>query len=760
MADLLNGVREASINAFNNEAASQKEQAAAQSLKKTSLGFNYVDGLHAKLFPLKSQLVEHLYVKARRADSVLSIFRSSPKSIRDDEGFKRIANHLNLLLYVAGSRLQRIYIIYLRSFQRDLANAKEWNGDNKKNDFSASASTGSDMFWCEREERAELQKLMSDLTVLTHSLLLGIAKEDIADDLGEEKKKDIESSDPFFDFAQCMAIWTKRFIQNPFDPDLIKEGALLSEKEVVGFFSAILYAEDGMRLARKIHLQGALGDSSKSSKGSFLSRLFLGSDRAETSRRAVDRVVGAAGSPEDGGGIVQVSMVDEERGASPNLSTARHKNPMAAGSFAMARQGSNVSLTGDKTPSSLSALRLALDEAVDWLKKISQNQDDLRYEARQIAWKVSQHSCALKSEISAAGGSTVSLGLQMFTLLNAKSDFGDTLEAIKQRELDALTKAKTKKVVVFHQRIFIPKHSDSLSAPEPWRVKGISYLGPFGLMGIDTKALKLKTTFPSDYRSASRPGRYEIVFDGSANKKMSIYLEEFGIMEPSTGKKKLVGSMSAWNMVTVKKQDLDIRYQIEGFAWAYPIDGMTESKAKSTFLKFQDMNLKLEATDYYFLNGGYAYFPPGQPESPVELKSLFTGAPQLLFGEPRKLPEEEYKDESLYGDITLDELKRLGARKFRWLTPSECARICKGALPPGSKLYYGAFAYLYEDPTMNSYFMMLEPAKTEKSSEAERQANGDDDEQEESAPVDIVSANQVVQDYESDDELEEKDGNV
>jgi hypothetical protein len=716
MADLLNELRESGIKKFNSDAsgsASSKQLGVYRALETPTRGFVYASHKYTtdvKRF-LRSGLVDELYVKTRRADSVLKIFRTSPKNIRDRPAAQRVANYLNLLIYTSGSRLDRLRLLIIKyepvlaslHQQADAAAGGKHHRRFKTNTTALPPATAADTddlrtVWHEQVERAEMRTLINDLTVFTHTLLLGIAYVDISDDEGNENVKGIISADAFFSLAQHFMTWTIKYLDSPTDSRLVTQTELLAQKDCVGFFSAILYAEDVLRLARKNKFVGLASNGGSS---------FFKAENL--SGRAV------ANSHADGAemGLVSVPVTEEPSQQPPH--PRRLSFQQAVESIRHVQQ-----LEG-KTSSNLTGLNAALSESVTWLEKIAQGNEVQIIDARRLAWQLSQFSTGLKAEITASKASAAgNIALGRWGIARAQSDFGQTMDAIKSRELAAQKKAGGVGYTstLDPDRVFVD--SEFHASPAPWRVKGIRYLGPFGLLNVENLTLSTKV-------SADAMGSYTVeVKPGGPNAaRMQIYAEKFGVLQ---------GKMSKVGRITISRRDLNLHANVESYAWAYPLEGMTEAKVRDVFLSLKAQNLELSAIDYFMLNGGYVYYTKVSRLAPTKILSLFTGAPQLLFAEPRPLPAEWAANEDLFGDITLIELRELGARKFRWLTSKECKQLC-GSLWKAQ--YHGGFAYLYDDSARNNFFLMLEPPKSELAGPEAMQPGAEEEEEEQLADLDV-----------------------
>jgi len=772
MSDLLSKLREDGIRKFNQDnKASQKEQSAAKALQHTTLGYNYCLNQYWAIAkarssggkkPLNSQYVEELLTRCRRADSVINVFRASPNRIRQDETLIRVANHLNLHLFMAGSRIERVKHLMPRYFDPGPAEPRRrMTASNFRatraggSDASSQATTakgGPPKTWFEGQERLEIVRLMGDMSVLTHCLLVGIAKLDIADDLGPEHQKAIEEFDPFFAFATKFGLWTTQFIDNPFADDIERQSAVLGERESMGFFSAVLYAEDTMRLARVadyITPQGRAGSS-----------VFF------SSKRAGGGGAGGAGSRIDLSSSSRPHMpVQPHReglaevplGSSPEtpphgasrsamLNRAESQTGLISKMGASFRNlGGAASKAQDDMSPNLTMLVQALTQASEWMNNIDKKEYSVDAPARAITWRLSQYTCAVQAEIAASRAPLPGLNMS-WIMAKSTNNFGETLRAIKKREVKELARLAARGL---HPRILEhpphhdehpphhdehPPHHDeqpggggdgtalahAFDAPEPWRTYGITYLGPFGLMNISTKKLSVRTAIIDE----SKKGEYtiDLAFPGDASdtagkttfeRKMEVYRRRFA----SAGQASLKGLLSPLSPVTVTKGDLSLPKDTDSFAWAYPLKGMTEVLAAETFAELQKAKIELDEVDFFMLNGGYVYWRRNERAQPSVIKSLFTGAPQLLFSEPQPLPAALAAEEDLFGDTTLNVLiKELHAFKFRWLTPNEVKKIS-----PHLANSHGGFAYLYRDEHGNrkrdadNFFSLYSPPRTEAS---------------------------------------------
>jgi hypothetical protein len=783
----MNDFRVRSVISWNEQM--QAENVALRSLSNPSPGFKYFENKFKALGEelQRSAFIQDLRTKARWADSVLNVFSASPESLKNsavavadraDPSKKsqkalksvrwraraprpppsvgaadarvgvQIHAELNWYLFMAGAQVERISL-YSKEFPSLLPSAAQRKqsvaalhvlpaSDSSSRPATQEDGGGGASIYFEEVERSEMQFISTCLALYSHELLLLVASAALADE--KQRREDAGGfipRDPFFAVAQDLADWMQGAALS--DASCLAQARALTSRESVGLFSALLYAEDAMRLVRRA---GKPYDAAAAEEGGGGPAAMLGATGKAGSKQQ-DRP-SARGGPQAGSAMVpgsgSVFALGSVRGGALGASALSGQAAQAARE--QRRIQALVDRLGEARREVQGVLRGAAGEAYRRRAKLlsaqlTQSAAEVKAELPQAAAPTSDFqalaaSAAVgKAVLSAARFTferalaqvahwfgflgTASRKLQRFGERLRAPDFGESLDAIKAREKEAL--AKDARLRAGARERICRDVGSAEPSPGPWRTHGLTSLGPFGLLPAPGKDLRLQTRGVSFFREGApkSPGSY--VVEAMDPTKKDVYLRQLdGLLVDG----KLEGKLSYANAITVDQKDLgaaDENRHIAKFAWAYPVSGITEAHAKAIAEALETRGLPVDAVDYFLLNGGYVYWPRGDAAftTPHEILSLVVGAFKMRFEGPRPLDPKYFSGDQLqhWGAITIDVLSKapLGAKQFRWFSPAECAVMLPRAK---SKVHFGAFGYLYEGDTAGTarppranFFMLM-----------------------------------------------------
>lgn len=210
---------------------------------------------------------------------------------------------------------------------------------------------------------------------------------------------------------------------------------------------------------------------------------------------------------------------------------------------------------------------------------------------------------------------------------------------------------------------------------EPWRTKGITTLGPFGIHA----SLPVEFVFLEDH------AWFELVQPA----------EEAARYSAALGGGPVRGRLSPMCPVTVTANDpvadlIRIPKLAKYFVFAYPVTTLHKE------VQVENRN----PLDSFLLSGGFLYFDADKQL--IQTNALWVGC-NVQLGAPKRLPEQvmqALEQQNRFHDITLDNLTQLGAKRFAWILPGEFSSKEEG----GVQCIDGGWCYQYEDPTVNNYF--------------------------------------------------------
>jgi hypothetical protein len=242
----------------------------------------------------------------------------------------------------------------------------------------------------------------------------------------------------------------------------------------------------------------------------------------------------------------------------------------------------------------------------------------------------------------------------------------------------------------------------------PWRNQGISSLGPFGIQPVLAPDGK-----PSEFLTTNFKVMYPKIPDtkilGGRDKKNGEYIvkkeftERYRMVKGSDGQVK--GTLSPFFLITIPNTSdvfklIRIPSKAKYFTWAYPIvETSTEIEVDQP-----------SSMDLFLILGGYIYFDKNM--NFVQANALTPLGFQLQFSNPNPLPADVYNvlnEQNRFRPITIDALKERGATHFAWVLPGEFSNPPKEKKEwsaPFPHLHAGAFAYKYDDPAKNNYFVL------------------------------------------------------
>jgi len=227
----------------------------------------------------------------------------------------------------------------------------------------------------------------------------------------------------------------------------------------------------------------------------------------------------------------------------------------------------------------------------------------------------------------------------------------------------------------------------TLVVPE-WRNQGIVSLGPFGINHVkeDFVGINFKELF-------EKAGVADITALVKAKK-----IGEYTVKDEFSKGQHVTGETSPFFLITIPRKDetyqlIRIPENAHYFCWAYPVD----SEFTVDEYSHEDMN------DFLTL-GGYLYFD--KKLNLIRSNALKKKGFQLQFSSPHELKEtmlNVLEEENRFHEITIDALKDKGATHFAWVLPGEFSKM---NYPGLSEFHPGAFAYKYDTPKKNNYFVL------------------------------------------------------